>query len=108
MCATNEEYYVRITKDEKHICKPVGTIFVFHYEAADGSIPQPPSETTNGYRPPTQVEVYLDLACSDCALAWPVMSHVAEVYGNDAEFLYRLFPLPYHRNAFTAAKVKSI
>lgn len=53
-----------------------------------------------------QVEVYLDLACSDCALTWPVLSQVADAYGHQAEFLYRLFPLPYHRNAFTAAKVK--
>ncbi|CAM9408840.1 unnamed protein product [Ectocarpus sp. 6 AP-2014] len=51
-----------------------------------------------------KVEVYLDLACSDCALAWPVMNRVAEAYGDRAEFLYRLFPLPYHNNAFKAAK----
>lgn len=51
------------------------------------------------------MEVYLDLACSDCALMWPVVSEVAEVYGHQAEFLYRLFPLPYHRSAFAAAKV---
>lgn len=50
--------------------------------------------------------MYLDLACSDCALTWPVLSRVAEAYGHQAEFLYRLFPLPYHRNAFTAAKVR--
>lgn len=54
----------------------------------------------------SQVEVYLDLACSDCALAWPVLTDVVKVYGHQAEFLYRLFPLPYHRNAFTAAKVR--
>ncbi|CAM9628343.1 unnamed protein product, partial [Hapterophycus canaliculatus] len=52
------------------------------------------------------VEVYLDLACSDCALMWPVLTDVVDVYGHRAEFLYRLFPLPYHRNAFTAAKVR--
>lgn len=78
-----------------------------NFETAGDSIPRLPSETMNKCRPPTtQVEVYLDLACSDCALAWPVMGQVAEVYSNDAEFLYRLFPLPYHRNAFTAAKVR--
>lgn len=52
-----------------------------------------------------QVEVYLDLACSDCAMAWPVMLEVAEEYGQQAEFLFRLFPLPYHRTAFVAAQV---
>ncbi|CAM9646283.1 unnamed protein product [Ectocarpus sp. 12 AP-2014] len=51
-----------------------------------------------------KVEVYLDLACSDCALAWPVMNRVAKAYGDRTEFLYRLFPLPYHNNAFKAAK----
>lgn len=56
----------------------------------------------------TKIEVYLDLACSDCALSWPVVSQVAEVYGHNAEFLYRLFPLPYHRNAFTAAKAAKV
>ncbi|CAN0515294.1 unnamed protein product, partial [Scytosiphon promiscuus] len=47
----------------------------------------------------------LDLACSDCALAWPVMTQVADAYGQQTNFVYRLFPLPYHSNAFTAAQV---
>eukprot|EP00752_Nemacystus_decipiens_P007426 g6638.t2 len=33
---------------------------------------------------------------------------VVEAYGHQAEFLYRLFPLPYHRNAFTAAKAAKV
>eukprot|EP00752_Nemacystus_decipiens_P007425 g6638.t1 len=56
----------------------------------------------------TKVEVYLDLACSDCARTWPILSQVVEAYGHQAEFLYRLFPLPYHRNAFTAAKAAKV
>lgn len=34
------------------------------------------------------------------------MNRVAEAYGDRTEFLYRLFPLPYHNNAFKAAKVR--
>lgn len=55
-----------------------------------------------------QVEVYLDLACSDCALAWPVMTRVAKAYGQQTNFIYRLFPLPYHNNAFAAAQVRFV
>lgn len=54
---------------------------------------------------PTQVELYLDLSCSDCAIAWPAIVQAAKEFGRGAEFIFRLFPLPYHSNAFTAAKV---
>lgn len=63
------------------------------------------NNTMHFYQYMPQVEVYLDLACSDCALAWPVMAQVADAYGQHTKFIYRLFPLPYHSNAFTAAQV---
>lgn len=55
-----------------------------------------------------QVEIYLDLACSDCKAAWPTIMQAAKEFGRGAEFIFRLFPLPYHSNAFTAAQVRPL
>ncbi|CAM9234266.1 unnamed protein product [Laminaria digitata] len=55
-----------------------------------------------------QVGGFLDLARSECALAWPVMTQVAEAYGQQTNFVYRLFPLPYHNTAFTAAQAAQV
>lgn len=59
----------------------------------------------NGTNSGQQVEIYLDLACSDCATAWPTIREATEIYDSDVEFVFRLFPLPYHNNAFTASQV---
>lgn len=52
-----------------------------------------------------QVDVYLDLTCSDSALVWPTIEQAVDMYNGVVKFIFRLFPLPYHQNAFTAAKV---
>lgn len=55
-----------------------------------------------------KVEIYLDLACSDCEAAWPTMAQAAKEFDRGAEFTFRLFPLPYHKNAFTAAQAAQV
>lgn len=53
-----------------------------------------------------QVEIFLDLSCPDTAAAWPTMSKAVEEWDDSVEFIYRLFPLPYHHGAFTIAQVR--
>ncbi|CAM9486261.1 unnamed protein product [Choristocarpus tenellus] len=55
-----------------------------------------------------KVEIYLDLTCSDCQEIWPTMMEVVGEYGDRVEFLFRLFPLPYHQNAFIAAQAAQV
>lgn len=54
-----------------------------------------------------QVEIYLDLSCADSAAAWPTIAEVVEEFGDDAEFIYRLFALPHHQIGFTLAQVSA-
>jgi protein-disulfide isomerase len=52
---------------------------------------------------PLSVEVYLDVACSECASAWPTITAAINKYSEKAVFTIRLFPLPYHRAAHSLA-----
>ena len=52
---------------------------------------------------PISVELYLDLACSECASAWPSITAAIKKYSEKAAFTIRLFPLPYHRAAHNLA-----
>ena len=54
-----------------------------------------------------QVEIYLDLSCTDSVAAWSTMAQVVEEFGDDVEFIYRLFPLPHDHIAFTIAQVST-
>lgn len=54
------------------------------------------------------VEFFIDLGCSSCLNAWPTLNKVVETYKNDVNFLYRIFPLPYHQQAFILSKGASL
>ena len=56
----------------------------------------------------TVVEFYLDLGCSSCMSEWPVLRKVYESYKDRVHFLYRIFPLPYHQQAFIQAKAAQV
>jgi len=50
------------------------------------------------------VEYFIDLTCSSCLDSWPMMNEVVAAYGRSVNFLYRLYPLPYHQQAFIVNK----
>lgn len=71
--------------------RPLG----FYYSKANGE-------------PTVNIELYLDLACPDSKVALPVMKQVADQYkAENVQLKIFIFPLPYHRNAFTAAIVSN-
>jgi hypothetical protein len=55
-----------------------------------------------------KVDLFIDLACSDCMNEWPLLTEVYETYGSDFKFSYHLFPLPYHQFAFLLSKSATI
>ena len=52
----------------------------------------------------TTVELYIDLACSDCLNSWPTLSSVYSDFKSSTKFVYKLLPLPYHQFSFLLAK----
>ena len=50
------------------------------------------------------VEFFLDLGCSACLQSWPTLQKLVENYKERVLFLYRVFPLPYHQQAFILSK----
>lgn len=51
------------------------------------------------------LDFYIDLVCPDSKAAFPTMLKVADYYGPEKlQLTTHLFPLPYHRNGFYAAK----
>ena len=56
-----------------------------------------------------EVEYYLDLSCSACLDAWPTISRVTKTYSAlGVKFSFRIFPLPYHQQAFILSKATAI
>ncbi|XP_064613301.1 uncharacterized protein LOC135477077 [Liolophura sinensis] len=53
---------------------------------------------------PVNIEFFLDLICPDSKAAFPVLKAVGDHYGGSVRIAAIPFPLPYHRNAFLAAK----
>jgi protein-disulfide isomerase len=51
-----------------------------------------------------QLQVFLDLLCSDCKDAWPALKAVQAHYGDKMGLTLHTFPLPYHRYAALAAQ----
>lgn len=51
-----------------------------------------------------KVDIFIDLACSDSRAAWPAFLQTMMSHSNKIAFTIHLFPLPYHYNAFLAAK----
>jgi len=76
-------------------------------------ITQPPitkNRDGNGYSigegsAPVVLEAFFDHLCPYSASSWPIMQQVQAHYGpTKLRFVLHLFPLPYHHNAFFAAK----
>ena len=55
-----------------------------------------------------KVDLFIDLACSDCMNSWPLLSEVYASYSSEFKFSYHLFPLPYHQFAFLLTKSATI
>lgn len=58
---------------------------------------------TNPADPEVTVVEFLDFECTACGAWHPVVSELAERYGDRVEFAYRHLPLPVHGNAIAAA-----
>ena len=53
---------------------------------------------------PVTVELYIDLGCSSCLESWPTLTQVYKEYKSRVNFHYKIFPLPYHQQAFILSK----
>eukprot|EP01102_Stenamoeba_stenopodia_P012519 TRINITY_DN396_c0_g1_i1.p1 TRINITY_DN396_c0_g1~~TRINITY_DN396_c0_g1_i1.p1 ORF type:complete len:247 (-),score=43.20 TRINITY_DN396_c0_g1_i1:100-840(-) len=74
---------------------------------------QPIPATYDGYSinspvAPIWLEAYYDFLCPDSAATWPVIQDVLRQWGDSIWFRLHVFPLPYHHNAFLAAKAGAI
>lgn len=58
---------------------------------------------TDPAEPEVTVVEFLDFECPACGAWHPVVSDLAERYGDRVEFAYRHLPLPVHGNAISAA-----
>ncbi len=56
----------------------------------------------------TTVEYFIDLTCSSCRDSWPLLTKVYNSYKDKVHFMYRVFPLPYHQQAFITAKAAQV
>nr|KAG5702297.1 hypothetical protein BaRGS_002964 [Batillaria attramentaria] len=78
--------------------------------AVEGQVPIPRRKVGFVYgsgqaNAPLYLDFYIDLICPDSKAALPTILQVADYYGPDKLLLTtHLFPLPYHRNGFYAAK----
>ncbi len=54
------------------------------------------------------VDFYIDLTCSSCLENWPTITEVVQTYEDKVYFNFRVFPLPYHQQAFLVAKGASL
>ena len=81
----------------------------FWFSEAQVPIPTKPLGVhyRNGtHNAPIHIHVFLDLACPDSKMAWPIMKQVADAYPfGTISLKVFIFPLPYHRNAHLAAIV---
>jgi hypothetical protein len=73
----------------------------------------PLSKTANAYQRGNAasnvvVELVIDLTCSSCLDSWPMLNEVVESYSSSVSFMYRVFPLPYHQQAFIVSKAASV
>lgn len=54
------------------------------------------------------VDLYIDLTCSSCLDSWPTLTELYDLYKEKVKFNYRVFPLPYHQQAFILAKAAQV
>mmetsp|Transcript_608 Transcript_608/g.2216 ORF Transcript_608/g.2216 Transcript_608/m.2216 type:complete len:271 (-) Transcript_608:160-972(-) len=60
---------------------------------------------TGSHSSEIQLEVFFDLMCPVCKVAWPTLKQVMNYYGEEQlAVTMHTFPLPYHHNAFFAAQ----
>eukprot|EP00897_Mesotaenium_endlicherianum_P005220 jgi/Mesen1/4726/ME000241S03762 len=54
---------------------------------------------------PVVIETFLDLTCANCKKGWPVLKTVSEAYSDELiQIIVHPFPLPFHHNAYFAAR----
>lgn len=53
------------------------------------------------------MEVFLDPACESCANSWATLKQAAKSYQNEAGYIFRVHPLPFHRHSFVIATVST-
>ncbi|GER40854.1 thioredoxin superfamily protein [Striga asiatica] len=54
------------------------------------------------------IEAFFDPVCPDSRNSWPPLKEVLKYYGDRVKLITRLFPLPYHANAFVASRAITI
>ena len=54
------------------------------------------------------VELFIDLTCSSCMYAWPLLQEVYQTYSSTVNFRYYSFPLPYHQQGFIISKAANL
>ena len=81
---------------------------------ADPPIPVPatypgqPYNRSTTVRAPITLEAYVELGCGDSAYAFTELTQVAAHYGSEQlDLIYHQLPLPYPRNAFLQAQVRT-
>ncbi|KAL3702319.1 hypothetical protein R1sor_020341 [Riccia sorocarpa] len=87
-------------------------VFLSHFFLV-GAIPIPATYDgfTNPPRPnhePVLLEGFIDPLCIDCKTAWPTIAKVVAAYGPRLSFVVHPFPVPFHHNAFFAARALHI
>ena len=80
-------------------------VTVSHIAYAQIPVPVPePAFVEGNTSALTRVSIFYDLLCSDCKQVHPTLQRVIQKHGGQARFDFHLFPLPYHHNAFLAAR----
>lgn len=52
--------------------------------------------------------IFIDLSCSDTKAVWDTLNKVYDNYKGSVNFLYHVFPLPYHQYAFVLSKAAHV
>jgi len=86
---------------------------VYCVSAQAGESIIPLSATANAYQRGNAasnivVDLVIDLTCSSCLEEWPMLNEVVAAYGDRVNFMYRVFPLPYHQQAFVVSKAAAL
>lgn len=89
------------------------TFLAISYVVADVETMIPLSKNAYAFQRGTSgsnvvVELYVDLSCSSCLSSWPTLGEVYSKYYSKVSFLYRIFPLPYHQQAFILSKAAAV
>lgn len=90
-------------------------IFILQQIICDDTVQSliPLSSTSNAFQRGLKnsaitVELFIDLTCSSCLDSWDTITQVVLNYENKINFLYRIYPLPYHQQAFILSKVANL